>query len=248
MLDDLSLVSCSYNTPNITITMLKSWKRVNGNITNKIMIMDNSSNEETARLLHDYEVPFIRNPSSSHFEGVQLILDNVKTKYILLVDTDVIFNKNILEIYNMFKSEGYAMMGEVCGDRGGQPLYNRVHPWFCFIDVEQIRNNDIKFANFDKINRTNSNSYYGTNPLVSEVGGKKYDVGATFYEDILEKGLTIKDIKLDPEYYYHYEGMSWRGDSGVASLIQENLRNTMRYDSEYRRLLAEPIKKWFTLL
>ena len=53
MFDDFSLVSCSYDTPHVTLTMLKSWKEVNGKVSNKIFIVDNSNNEETSEILKE---------------------------------------------------------------------------------------------------------------------------------------------------------------------------------------------------
>lgn len=245
MHDNLSLVTCNYDTPHIITTMLRSWVSVNSNVSNKTYIVDNSNNEESAKLLHNDKIPFVRNPGGKHYEGVQIILDNVQTRYVLLVDTDVLFNKNIGQIFEEFVAGGYAIMGEVCGDRGGFSLHDRIHPWFCFIDVEQIRSKNIKFVNWDKINSTNSNGFYYNNPLNANDGLRKYDVGATFLEDIVSAGLTYKNIKLDPEYYYHFEGMSWRGASGVPNLVHANNQNEMRYRGYYNTLSRVRLGSFF---
>lgn len=245
MFDDFSLVSCSYDTPHVTLTMLKSWKEVNGKVSNKIFIVDNSNNEETSEILKENDIKFKRNNGGAHFNGVQIILNEVTTRYVLLVDTDVIFNKDISPIFEMFKKNNYTIMGEVCGDRGGQSLFPRIHPWFCFIDVEQVRKNRISFINPSKIRITNSDRFYGNNPINPYSPGRKYDVGATFLEDIMQKGLKAYNIKLDPEYYFHYEGMSWRGKSGIPQLINAQKENEILYQSDYEKYKEVDIKGWF---
>jgi len=244
---DITLITCSYDTPKVTLTMLKSWKHINSNITNNLLLIDNSTNEDTAELLHESKIPFYRNPDGRHYEGVQIALDKCNTKYALLVDTDVIFKENLSAIVNTFIDSGCAIMGEECGDRGGSKLYTRIHPWFCFIDVEQVKNKNIKFINMDKIIKTNSGRFYSAIPTSSVVNGKKYDVGATFYEDIIENGLKAFNIKLDPKYYFHYEGLSWQGKSGNAQLIEINRRNLIYYSKEEMKLQHEALSDWYTI-
>lgn len=245
MFDNFTLGTCSYNTPHITMTMLKSWKEVNGHISNKLYIVDNSNDEETAKLLTDNEIRYDRVVGGTHFSGVQRMLNNVQTKYLLLVDTDVIFKKDLSEIVKFFIEGKFTIMGEACGDRGGQPLFTRIHPWFCFIDVENVRAKNISFVNMPKIKATGSEQYYGSVPLVSSIRNKKYDVGATFLEDILKVGLRAYNKKLDPEYYFHYEGMSWRGSSGIPQLINAQKENEIAYQSDYEKFKDVDIKGWF---
>lgn len=245
MFDNFSLVTCSYNTPHITMTMLKSWKEINGNVSNQLYLVDNSVDESTVELLKNNDIEYARSIGGKHFEGVQHILSNVKTKYALLVDTDVIFKKDITPILEMFIKGEYAIMGEVCGDRGGQPLFPRIHPWFCFIDVEKIRNRRIAFVNPRKLTLTNSWGYHGNDALDNGRPGRKYDVGATFLEDIMQSGLKAYNIKLDPEYYFHYEGMSWRGSSGIPSLVNAQRANEIAYQSDYEKFKNVDIKGWY---
>ena len=245
MFDNLTLGTCSYDTPHITMTMLKSWKEVNSNISNNVYIVDNSHTDDTTKLLIDNEIPYVRNVGGSHFSGVQTMLNNVKTKYLLLVDTDVIFKKDLTDVVNFFINGQYTIMGEVCGDRGGQPLFPRTHPWFCFIDVENVRLKRIPFVNMAKIRATGSEQYYGSVPLISSVRNRKYDVGATFLEDIMQARLKAFNRKLDPEYYFHYEGMSWRGNSGIPSLVSAQKENEVNYQIDYEKYKDIDIKGWY---
>ena len=141
-MDDLTLITCSYNTPDITLTMLKSWMHVH-NRTQRLIVCDNSTNSDTKNLLYDHKVPYITYPGMSHGDGVNEALKLCKTRYALLVDTDVVFLKDHSSIFQQFKEMDLAIMGKVEGDRGGKSIYKRVNPWHCFIDVDKIKQHNI---------------------------------------------------------------------------------------------------------
>jgi len=188
----------------------------------EVFILDNSTNDITEAKLSKNKVPYIRNKGGLHIQSVDILLDNVSTKYALLVDTDIIFLKNHRQIVDKFKESGISLLGDICGDRGGKRIHNRVHPWHCFIDVSRIKENGIKFYNPIK-QFTNSN--------------KIYDVGCTFFEDILDAKLKIGSISLERIYYNHYEGMSWRtnrfgdtdGDIDHSNTAVHNNRDMYNY-------------------
>lgn len=191
---NITLASCSYNTPVVTITMLKSF--FNHHDETEVLICENSSNEETVNLLKKESVNYIRNKNGLHAPSVDILLNECKTDYMLLVDTDIIFLKNHLNIFNQVKNLDVTLLGEICGDRGGKRLHNRVHPWHCFINVKNIKENNIKF--------------YDYNRQIKRDGSPIYDVGASFFEDIKKANLKIGSVKLQDNYFKHYEGMSWR--------------------------------------
>jgi hypothetical protein len=193
-MDNITLASCSYNTPDVTITMLKSFFK-HHNQTN-VLICENSSNDDTVNLLTEHNVNFIRNKGGLHSPSVDLLIESCKTDYMLLVDTDIIFLKNHQDKFNIVKQMDLTLMGEVCGDRGGKALYNRVHPWHCFINVKHVRDNNINFYDYDR--------------QIKRDGGKIYDVGASFFEDVRKSKLKVGNVVLQDSYYKHYEGMSWR--------------------------------------
>lgn len=193
-MNNITLASCSYNTPEVTITMLRSFF-FHHDFTN-VLICENSSNEDTVKLLVENNVPFIRNENGLHAPSVDNLIEKCKTDYMLLVDTDVIFLKNHEDIFSQFKNSKLTLLGEICGDRGGKRLHNRVHPWHCFINVKDIKEHNIKFYDYER--------------QVKRDGTPIYDVGASFFEDIKNAKLKIGDVKLENLYYKHYEGMSWR--------------------------------------
>ena len=120
----------------------------------------------------------------------------IDTRYILLVDSDVLFLRDITKPFEKFKESGCVLMGEVTGDRGGKRIHSRVNPWFCFMDLKTLREYKIRFYD-----------HFRSKVLKSD---KIYDVGSTMYEEILANGLTIADVKMENKYFKHYEGMSWR--------------------------------------
>jgi hypothetical protein len=193
-MDNLTLAACSYNTPNVTETMLKSFFKHHGE-TN-VLICENSTNNNTIDILQKYNIPFIRNEGGLHSPSVDILIDNCKTDYMLLVDTDVIFLQNHKKLLDQFVSLNLTLMGEICGDRGGKSLHNRVHPWHCFINVKNVKQNKIKFYDYERLSKRD--------------GTKIYDVGASFFEDIRNHKLKIGGLLVQDVYYKHYEGMSWR--------------------------------------
>jgi hypothetical protein len=160
------------------------------------MLIDGSTNDATKTLLEKNNIPYISNPSGSHGQNVNIGLKNCKTKYALLVDSDVIFLKHHNDIFNQFKEAKVAILGKIEGNRGGKKIYNRVNPWHCFIDVKTIRNKNIVFFNETKMKESFKTE-------------KIYDIGSTFFEDIRNAKLKIGDIDLLGKYYSHFEGMSW---------------------------------------
>lgn len=188
IMSDLSIVVCNHDTPDLIINLVKSIKQTSNKITN-ILVVDTG------------KWPMLQSgnmwlPNTSHGDAVNEVFKTIQTKYILLVDSDVLFLRDINTVFEKFIEGGFALMGEVVGDRGGKSLYPRVNPWFCFVDLEQLQEHDIKFYD-----------HYRTKELKSE---KIYDIGSTMFEDVINAGLTVADVKMEGKYFKHYEGMSWR--------------------------------------
>lgn len=233
---NITLASCSYNTPEVTLTMLKSF--FNFHKSTNVLICENSTNDNTEKLLIDNKVPFIRNENGLHSPSVDILIDNCKTDYMLLVDTDVIFLKNHEDIFDMVNKMDITLLGEICGDRGGKKLHNRVHPWHCFINVKNVKQNNIKF--------------YDYNRQIKRDGGKIYDVGASFFEDIKSKKLKIGNVNLHEKYYKHYEGMSWRtlkfgkteGNIDVDNNATHNNEQLYKYGKYIENMYKSEIEKY----
>ena len=164
------------------------------NIPDELLVI-NTGNEPFEKMSKPlWHTHFLKN--TSHGDAVNAAFELVKTRYMLLVDSDVLILKDFKKPFEKFKEHGFALMGEVVGDRGGKSLYPRVNPWFCFIDLEQLKKHEIKFYD-----------HYRTKVLKSD---KIYDIGSTMFEDVINAGLSIGDAKMEGKYFKHYEGMSWR--------------------------------------
>ena len=219
-MNNITLITCSFNTPVVTHNMLKSFTAFHPECP--VIVCENSTDDATQKLLAAANVPFFLNAGGLHGPSVDLLLERVATKYALLVDTDVLFLRKHDEVYDQFRANELSLMGDIVGDRAGKLLHLRVHPWHCFIDVENIRKHNIKF--YDDVRMRSRNE-------------RRYDVGSSFFEDIKAAGLKIADYKGQNYLYKHYEGMSWHvnrfgqqdGDIDVDQQATHNNPGILRY-------------------
>jgi hypothetical protein len=205
---DLTLISASYNTPNVTENMLKSFTNLYKEC--KILISENSTNNNTETILKKNNIPYFRNQNGLHGPSVDMLLEKITTNYALLVDTDVIFLKDCSNIFQQFIDMDLTLMGEIVGDRGGKRLHKRVNPWHCFINVKNIKENNIKF--YDET-RMRSKDFV------------RYDIGSSFFEDIRNNKLKIGNFNGEGNFYKHYEGMSWRVNRYLNTPLDGDIDN-----------------------
>jgi len=196
--NNLTLIACSYNTPFVTLTMLRSFVSIHNtpDYGQQLVLIDNSTDPDTCSLLCANKVPYKRSPGNTHGQGINEALELCKTDYALLVDTDVIFLKDHSDIFEQFKNMDLTIMGKVEGSRGGKNIYNRVNPWHCFINVKRIKEHNIKYFEEERMK-------------VSFETNKIYDIGSTFFEHIKNAKLKIGNVDLENNYFFHFEGMSW---------------------------------------
>ena len=194
---DLTLLTCNYNTPDLAVNMLKSLKVVsNGQPLPNVVVM-NTSKSHQRNELDDNEIPYYNFRHGIHGEAVNLGFKKIETRYVLLVDTDIIFLQDWRKPFQRFIDGDFTLMGKVVGNVGGKQLYERVEPWYCFIDLHRLKGGKIKF--FD-----------GERTKVSKLTDMVYDVGSTMFEDVINRGGLIANVDLEGKYFKHYGGMSWR--------------------------------------
>jgi len=195
---DLTIISCNCNTPDLITNLFLSIKNVCKSVP-KMFVVETGHRDSSYFVKHTNfgDITYTIKFDSSHGEGVNLAMGRIKTDYILLVDSDVLLSKDVKKPFDKFKESGAALMGNVSGDRGGKSLHPRVDPWFCFMNLKQLKEHNIKF--FDPI-RTKR----------SRTESRIYDVGSTMFEDVMNAGLTVANVNLEGKYFTHYEGMSWR--------------------------------------
>ena len=92
MYNDLTIVCCSYNTPDVFELCLKSFVFHHSLGPHKIVIVENSTDTATQEMLDSNNIPYFKNPGGTHSPSVDLGLGLVRTRYALLIDTDVILD------------------------------------------------------------------------------------------------------------------------------------------------------------
>jgi hypothetical protein len=243
-LNNCTLITCSYNTPDITLTMLKNFIYMNGNGPHNLILMENSTNEDTVKRLDIHKIPYIRNKGGTHAESINTALQLCNTKYALLVDTDIIFNHPINSTFfdNLNKNNA-TIVGIATSNRAGYKLKTRIDPWFCFINVEDVKKYNIKFydKNDERIINTQSQGFYNNVPINYNKNNniEMYDVGATFFEDIKNAGLNAFSLPDLDKSYKHYEGMSWYHNVGDDKHTLKSIDRLNAYKKEilkYKRI------------
>jgi hypothetical protein len=216
IISDLSLICCSYNTPEILEIMLKSFLVMHPELGRmNVLIMENSTDDITQHMLDNYKIPYVRNPGGTHSKSLDIAFEKCTTPYALVVDSDIVFQQNIIDLYCLFRQIRSDLAGIECGSRGGYNLKTRIHPWFMFVNIDSIKKNNIKFHDEVRINATNSGGFFGNIPINNvKTDAFLYDVGATFYEDVKNARLKITNLPLVNKYFLHTEGMSWQRTCG----------------------------------
>ena len=247
-MDDLTLITCSYETPIITETMLKSFKDLHRDLKRmNLIIIENSNDDETRAVLDRNGIKYITNKGGTHSKSIDLAFNACQTKYALIVDTDIIFKKNIVSLFEMIKTNSIDLCGIECGDRGGYRLMPRIHPWFMFVNVENIKKHGIKFHDDERIKRTQSEAFYNNIPINSiKLNTPMYDVGSTFYEDVKNAGLKIANTPIIQNWFAHYEGSSWQRRSGHQGFEALGEQVWMQYQNEISLLKNVDIKNFFS--
>jgi hypothetical protein len=240
-MQDLTLVTTSFNTPQVIFTLLTSFAKYHiheGDFKQRLLLYENSTNDLTQKVLDHHEVPYIKQPNGRHHFSIERALQECTTRYALVVDSDIIFRRSIEPIFEMFKANGSAALGHVVASRYDYNLFPRVQPWFMFLDLQQIRAKDIHYTDWDKIKATGSEGFFKVPPIPPPSDRFLYDVGATFYADMVNKDLKVYSWLGDPKYYTHLEGMSWRSLVKDKTAVDAT-KVTNAYWAEYSKNLMK---------
>lgn len=229
MINDLCLLTCTYRRPYLIEGLLKSWAITNDSTTNNIAIVENSPLNDVSEYLNSVGITYARFVNQAHADGILYGLSQVKHRYVLLLDTDILFRQSVAADILGFIESGCAIGGEYCAGRG-LATHHRIHPWFCLIDMKQINDNHIVYAR-----------ELGTNPF-----DNGYDTGSSFLEDILSAGMTYREINLQPHKFIHYEGMSWRPGCGQPSLESIDSDNERIYTDGLHKMSSVDITGFYS--
>ena len=247
---DMTLLCCCHDTPSLVPNLLRSLVQT-GKFRPSVLVIDTSHGPECGEELQKFEIPHMTSRGTCHGEAVNLGLAAVQTPYVLLVDSDVLFLRDITPLVDSFVRGDCALLGERVGDAGGKTLYPRIVPWFCMLHRERLASYEIPFFDAQKT-------------LLSRGSGSRvYDIGSTLLESVEKAGLVVKaETQLDGRYYRHYGGMSWRvqkfnpreGDTDVdfggthprRDYYDWGLRVRAEYEKDARRFAGVEIEGCFS--
>ena len=228
---DVTLLTVSWNERNATELLLKSYlaEHYKGEPLN-IEIFDNGSTDGTRQMLHDYGIPYSFAPENlGHENGINAVYAKIRTKYCLLVDTDIRFTGNIDPYLDLLTGNCVAV-GEQIGelDAAWGTIRPRLGAWFTLFDIEKCREAGINIFR---------------DPTVTDWS---YDVGGWFFEQILKAGFTYYNIPRKTEHFdpvavydkfVHYGGISW-------DLARPDHSNRIREITEKRELIKATLEEY----
>lgn len=202
---DVTLISVNWNQQPAMEVMLKSYlaNHYAGEQMN-VLIADNGSTDGSRGWLKEQGVPCIEMTSNiGHENATNELYAKVKTKYCLLVDTDIEFTGSI-EGYLDYLMGDCIAVGELIGEitLSCGKIKPRLGAWLILFDIEKARSSGIDVFR---------------DPAVTDWS---YDVGSWFFEKVLEKGFTCEyfpRLKHEAEVAYydkfiHYGSVSWNMD------------------------------------
>lgn len=132
--------------------------------------------------------------SYKHCCSVQWLMDHLDEPF-LLMDSDVLIRQRI----TTFCNPRYAFTGHVvCNTRKrfGLEIY-RAEPFLCYINTPMLRAAGVTYLNTD---------YMWA--LSHQSPNNRYDTGAWFLKDVIDRCLPYRDIDTSP-YIAHFGHGSW---------------------------------------
>ena len=197
---DLTLLTVNFNEKMMTVFMLQSFfKHIDDKYCN-YLIVENSSKIDKSLIgsglnvfdnTNNHCTGNYKQCSKNHASAIDFALKNlIKTKWVLLVDNDIFFKKNLTPLIDSI--DNYDCIGEVGWD-DAPPM--RLFPYFNFINIEKLKKDGINYFDPKRIiEPAPIGKYYGKRGQNTKCW--YHDTGSSFYEDIKDS-WNIKEIKLD---------------------------------------------------
>ena len=223
-LKDLTLLTATFNNNTLTGIMLKSFSKQMGALPS-VVIIDNGNKtpidprmKKAFYVVDNYKHKLLTDenqPSRNHCKAIEYALsNNVHTKWVLLVDNDILFKPSVKELLSTV-DDSIDCIGEIGWDVI-QP--DRIFPYFCLINMDRYRQNNIHYYNPNKCMklfdenwnelRNVPNGYYGL-----------YDTGCSFLESIRRYNWNIQEILLN-DYIVHLKNGSFGNKNAYEFLTK----------------------------
>lgn len=203
-MNDITLVCVNWNQQPCVELLLKSYvKRHFIGSKLKLLLVDNGSKDGSKEWLNLMGVPFVDfNNNHGHENALNMIYGDIKTKYVMLVDTDVEFLGNVFS-YVMEMKDGCISVGELIDKNymNDIKIKDRISPWFWMFDYEAMR--EIGVDTF----RTKEDWTYDVG---SEYWEKMVSAGYTNYNLIRKSGNQDNDlVSMQYDKVSHFGKVSW---------------------------------------
>lgn len=145
-----------------------------------LMLFDNASTDGSKEWLHEQQIPFFDSKENiGHEQALCVMYPAIQTKWVLLIDTDVIFHAECIDHYRKFMSDQVIAAGDLIrGDQLNEPVKPRLGAWWILFDIERCR--EVGITKF------------------RDTTNWSYDVGSHFYERIWMNNLGVHVIARQP--------------------------------------------------
>jgi len=222
---NLTIATVNFMTPRYIDILVKSLHKQNAWWDDDILVYDNGTQKTTTPgqndgfyafhvptlLYTEFEtMPVINNPgwrhyaSAKHAKTLQYIIDNTHTKYLLLLDTDVVFTDSFKDVFSVFSRYEYVVGGYI---REPQGYNKRLAPWCSFINIAKMHELGLR--------------YYDENKILYVNGNMVDDTGASIYATCVANDYPIMRIPNDNSFYLHFKGGSYTDVKKVNSWIEK---------------------------
>lgn len=219
---DITLVAVNWNQLDCVMLLLKSYVRHHYNgYPLRIMLYDNGSTDGSKQWLNTNDIPFFDGYSNvGHENALNIIYNEIRTRYFLLNDTDVEYKDNIYNYIDEMEAIGCDSCGELIDKNymNDVKIKDRISPWFWIWNHDKMKSFGVREFRDPK----NENW--------------SYDVGSWYWEQMKIHG--IKNLNTPRKH--------WNQDTEIVSMPYEkfdhigkvswNLKNhTDRYSEVMRR-------------
>lgn len=221
-----TIAICNYNTSALTNKCIESIIKYVKSFEYRILLFDNSDREQFIlqnkknyniidyidntkqqilnfdELLKKYlklDHKHSNNGSMKHCYTIQYLIQNCNNNDLILIDSDATLIKDIDFIDNQFITVADIQLHDFpIGNNKNNKYwsYSRFIPFIQYLNIKMIKENSINF--FDPY-RIQGGLVYKAN---------RYDTGASFYEDVINKKIKFNKIKFT-DYVNHIGGQSW---------------------------------------
>lgn len=215
ILNNLTLLTCNYNTEILTKCMIKSlFKQLKREIP--VVIMDNSNSEPCSEELKrnylvvdntNYRITGDQHQiSRNHCKSIDYALKHyIKTKYVLLCDNDILFKPEILTLLN--RSVDFDAIGEVGSTDGKR---TRLFPFLCIFNIDIFKTINYYDPNncMNDVNSILTKEGFLDKDVSTNIKGNFGDTGTSVLNEIEDNALNLIKISIN-NFMIHYASGSY---------------------------------------